>query len=451
MPTTATPATNTRARSASTNRRPHPNLAALKERAFALACTGLRSPAIALRLHVPERTIRRWVNDTLLSLAQDALDPDTSYAPDTSGSSGSSAASGKSNDPNARDGAAASANDSGSPSGDAASPGDIGGPATRPTLIPLERHRALAIESQRAVAATAHAAYDRLMARHDDLLDSLTTILRDSMTSVADSSAAPAPLPPAAALLTRLIAQLEAGATHHLRIAQTAHRDAARFQGVTAYAQTDARLTATEAHAEANAEANAEPDDDAEQEGGLVPIKWVDPNAPKEVGLIPRSTFDANAAIDELCSGPVSALDKLKQTNNIKSSDDDDDDEQDEGSILAAIIAEQVAGDALAAAPAAASSLPSATGPATSPATGPATNAATSPATPLDERRSPYPTTGETASESAPEYLYEERQRLSEERRALLERLARTRYPPLTLPRSNTIGAFFMRNPRYVF
>src|SRR5690349_17362722 len=96
--TLGTPAAGTRGRSARVNRRPHPNLAALKVRAIAITCRGLHSPAIALLLSVPERTIRRWINDTLLSLAQDALDPNCDSA-----ASETSAASDASAKPNNRD------------------------------------------------------------------------------------------------------------------------------------------------------------------------------------------------------------------------------------------------------------------------------------------------------------------------------------------------------------
>jgi hypothetical protein len=476
---------NTHARSARVNRRPHPNLAALKERAFALTCTGLRSPAIALQLGVPERTIRRWVNSTLLSLAQNALDPDGDCDPDLSDTSAATDATAKPNKPNDPDHTGAAEN----PSGPAASAGNTAGDTaninTRPTPLPLERHRALAIERQLAVAVTANAAYDRLMARYDDLLDALTGTLRDHLTMHVDGSAAPASLPPSAALLTRLVGQLEAGATRHLRIAQAAHRDAARFQGVPAYAQTDARLTAAEAHASAT----AEPEDDAEQGVHHVPIEWVDPNDPTKVGLVPRNTFDAKAAIDELCNGPTSSLDRLQETGGAENNDDkddadadDDEDEQDEDAILAGIIAEQVALNS----PVAASATSAATVPATAPATGthdsspdpsprkwvpgsgrtswraapsgaistarsvPATGAATPPATYLDERRSPHSTTGDTAPESESWQSYEQRQRLREEGVPFVQSLSSTRPPP-TLPRSNTIAALFLRNPHYVF
>lgn len=46
----------------------------LRERAFTLYCQGLRSPAIAATLGVPERTIRSWITATLDTLAGDAQD-----------------------------------------------------------------------------------------------------------------------------------------------------------------------------------------------------------------------------------------------------------------------------------------------------------------------------------------------------------------------------------------
>ncbi|MGZ6392221.1 MAG: helix-turn-helix domain-containing protein, partial [Ktedonobacterales bacterium] len=70
--------------------RAHPDQAALKERAFALSCIGLRSPAIAAQLGVSERTIRHWNYTTLRTLALDATglssDLDTPTDPHASGS-----------------------------------------------------------------------------------------------------------------------------------------------------------------------------------------------------------------------------------------------------------------------------------------------------------------------------------------------------------------------------
>ena len=269
------------------DRRAHPDQAALKERAFALSCLGHRSPAIAIQLGIPERTIRHWLNSTLSSLAQN---------PDGAGDSGD--------------------------------PGDTGDiPADTPTAAgypfgaadQLERLRALAIERQLTIALTARAAYDRIMARHDLLLDHLTNLLLATPSSTAEHDnlsnhgaraslpSAPAPMPatsvasatsisaaseepagspslaPAAALMARLIPQLGAAASRQLHIAQVAHREVARLQGVTTYAQTGAHLTATAEHAAVAAgEAGAQ-----QEPGGHIPIRF----------------FDAKAALDAIC-GP---------------------------------------------------------------------------------------------------------------------------------------------------
>lgn len=53
--------------------RAHPDQAVLNERAFALSCIGLRSPATAAQLGVSERTSRHWNYTTLRTLALDAI------------------------------------------------------------------------------------------------------------------------------------------------------------------------------------------------------------------------------------------------------------------------------------------------------------------------------------------------------------------------------------------
>ena len=401
--------------SSSTNRparRPHPNLAALQEQAFSLTCSGLRSPAIAAQLGVPERTIRRWINTTLLTLAQDAADPDRELDDSTH------------LDPSHTTDTAATLATTSSAAPEA---------PHAPTPGPLERLRALAIEGQLSIAHTTRAAYDRLMARHDQLLDQLTSVLLANLTPTAPAQntdaagtvatiGAPAPLPPAAALLGRLIPQIEASAIRQLRLAQAAHREVARLQGVTTYAQAGARLAATAEHAAAD----TQPEHVDDQKVEYVPIEWVDPNDPNAEGLVPRHKFDANAAIDELCNGPRSSYDIADESD-----DDDDDDEKDEDAILADIIAEQAALNPPAA--------PSATVPATAPATNPATG--------REQREQPVSPEAAVARQRR---VQEERERLLAQEYSLMKQLAELKNAGNVSPHK-TIAARFMGNPHYVF
>jgi hypothetical protein len=240
--------------------RAHPDQAALKERAFALSCIGLRSPAIAAQLGVSERTIRHWNYTTLRTLALDATDasPDLSLSADLD---------------------ATSAGDAG-----ATAPGDAATDASSTAPNLMEHHRALAIERQLDIAVTARAAYDRLMAQHDHLLAqyiaacdanlAATVTATATATATADADSPTPLLPAAVASMARLIPQLAGSATRQLQIAQAAHREVARLQGVTTYAQTDARLTAE--YEAKQAQQAAAPD---EEQGGHVPIRFFDPSA----------------------------------------------------------------------------------------------------------------------------------------------------------------------------
>jgi hypothetical protein len=261
--------------------RAHPDQAALKERAFALSCIGLRSPAIAAQLGVSERTIRHWNYTTLRTLALDAtgLSPDLD-APTNADVSGTTASTG----PEAPTGTAS----------------ETAAPA--PDTYRMEYHRALAIERQLDIAVTARAGYDRLMAQHDHLLAQYiaacdanlaatatvaATALATAGTAAtaagaADEASPTPPLPAAVASMARLLPRLASSAARQLQIAQAAHREVARLQGVTSYAQTDARLAAE--YEAKQAQQAADPD---EEQGGLVPIHF----------------FDAKAAIDDIC-GP---------------------------------------------------------------------------------------------------------------------------------------------------
>lgn len=227
------------------DRRSRPNQAALKERAFALSCIGHRSPTIAAQLGVPERTIRHWISTTLLTLAQDATAP-------VPGAAGDAQPGGASNSGNATD--------------------DNDQPATPSRM---ERLRALAIERQLDIAVAARAAYDRLMAQHDHLLAQLTAVCDANIAACAAAAdvSDPPPLPPAATLMTRLLPQLAASATRQLHLAQAAHREVARIQGVTAYAQIHARLAAE--YDATQAQHDAAP---AEDEYTLVPIQFINPD-----------------------------------------------------------------------------------------------------------------------------------------------------------------------------
>ncbi|MGZ3666297.1 MAG: hypothetical protein ACXVDA_17650, partial [Ktedonobacterales bacterium] len=130
---------------------------------------------------------------------------------------------------------------------------------------------------------TARAAYDRLMAQHNHLLaqyiaacdTNLSTTATALATAATADEANPAPpLPAAVASMARLIPQLASSASRQLQIAQAAHREVARLQGVTTYAQTDARLSAE--YEAGQAQQAAAP---AEEQGGHVPIHFFDPSA----------------------------------------------------------------------------------------------------------------------------------------------------------------------------
>ncbi|MGZ6286222.1 MAG: hypothetical protein ACXWQ5_23380, partial [Ktedonobacterales bacterium] len=238
--------------------RAHPDQAALKERAFALSCIGLRSPAIAAQLGVSERTIRHWNYTTLRTLALDATglssDLDT---PTDSHASGSTT-------PTDTDAPTSTAPETAAPA---------------PDTYRMEYHRALAIERQLDIAVTARAVYDRLMAQHDHLLAQYIAAcdanLAATATAATTDEASPAPpLPAAVASMARLIPQLASSAARQLQIAQAAHREVARLQGVTTYAQTDARLSAE--YETRQAQQAVAP---AEEQGGHVPIHFFNPSA----------------------------------------------------------------------------------------------------------------------------------------------------------------------------
>ncbi|MGZ3667646.1 MAG: hypothetical protein ACXVDA_24540 [Ktedonobacterales bacterium] len=237
------------------DRRAHPEQAALKERAFALSCIGHRSPAIAVRLGIPERTIRRWNRATLQTLALDATDasPDLSLTANLDVPATADAG--------------------------AAAPSDATPDPSSMTPDLMEYHRALAIERQLDIAVTARAAYDRLMAQHDHLLAQYIAAcdanLAATATAATTDEASPAPpLPAAVASMARLIPQLASSAARQLQIAQAAHREVARLQGVTTYAQTDARLSAEYEAKQAHQAAAP-----VEEQGGHVPIRFFDPSA----------------------------------------------------------------------------------------------------------------------------------------------------------------------------
>jgi hypothetical protein len=109
----------------------------LRDQAWTLHCQGLRSPAIAKQLHVPERTVRDWLQRLKERLAEEAQE--TEEAAET-------AASGTGNDDKAADSARAN----------------------------HTAQRALAVERHLAVAVAAWADHDRLTtlaeraADHDD-------------------------------------------------------------------------------------------------------------------------------------------------------------------------------------------------------------------------------------------------------------------------------------------
>ena len=152
---------------------------ALKDRAFDLYSRGFHSPAIAAQLGVPERTIRNWVQTIIQQLAQDDV-------------------------------------------------------AANPEIA--RQQRALAIESQRAVVATAWTAYQQLS---------------DSYTRLMDRALAPTNSQP-----ERLIAsvnRLAATAARHLAVVVSANREIARLQGqAVAQAARDQHAASRQAAADAS-------------------------------------------------------------------------------------------------------------------------------------------------------------------------------------------------------
>lgn len=132
----------------------HPR--ALKDRAFDLYSRGFRSPAIAAQLGVPERTIRNWVQSIIQQLAQDDV-------------------------------------------------------AANPEIA--RQQRALSIESQRAVAATAWTAYQQLS-------DAYISLMARALT-------------PTNSQPERLLAsvnRLAATAARHLAVVVSANREIAHPQ-----------------------------------------------------------------------------------------------------------------------------------------------------------------------------------------------------------------------------
>ncbi|MGZ3679700.1 MAG: helix-turn-helix domain-containing protein [Ktedonobacterales bacterium] len=151
---------------------------ALKDRAFDLYAHGFRSPAIAAQLGVSERTIRNWLQITIQQLAQDDVTANPEIA---------------------------------------------------------RQQRALAIESQRAVAATAWTSYQQL---------------NDAYTRLMSRALAPTNSQP-----ERLLAginRLASTAARHLAVVISANREIARIQGQAVTQATREQHAATQ---QANAEA----------------------------------------------------------------------------------------------------------------------------------------------------------------------------------------------------
>ncbi|HEX8032717.1 MAG TPA: helix-turn-helix domain-containing protein, partial [Ktedonobacterales bacterium] len=127
-----------------------------RDRAYTLHLQGYRSPAIAAHLHVPERTIRHWIQQTNQDLnALPALD-------DLTGAT----------DPDQQDALSTAATDL------AASPLSLWergqGVRSAATLTTLQHQRTLAVERHRARSAAAWALHDQLRATLDPFLARLS-------------------------------------------------------------------------------------------------------------------------------------------------------------------------------------------------------------------------------------------------------------------------------------
>lgn len=171
---------------------------ASKARAFDLYCQGLHSPAIAAELGISERTIRNWVQTTIQQLAQD----DDTANPETA-----------------------------------------------------RQQRALAIESQRAVVATAWAAYHQLSAAYTRILSLAlaptstqpqpAAAACNTAAAVNEASVLMASLPDPQRLLANAN-RLAGAAARHLALVISANREIARLQGQAAAQATREQRAATQ-------------------------------------------------------------------------------------------------------------------------------------------------------------------------------------------------------------
>jgi hypothetical protein len=153
-----------------------PGLRDVRDRAWTLYCQGQRSPAIAQQLHVPERTVRDWLQRIREQLAEEADE-----AADDSEDSGASHAA----------------------------------------------QLAIAVERHLAVAVAAWADHDRLAHAQQLILAQLESAASTPSASVSPGSSGSSVVDAAAAL-----ARLSAAGTRALAVALAAQRAVARLQGL---------------------------------------------------------------------------------------------------------------------------------------------------------------------------------------------------------------------------
>jgi Putative ATPase subunit of terminase (gpP-like) len=188
-----------------------------RDRAYTLHLQGYRSPAIAAHLHVPERTIRHWIQMTNQDInalpALDSLDGLT--------------------DPDQQEQQAGVPTDANATTPTATL-------TTLTTLTTLQHQRTLAIERHRARSAAAWALHDQLRATLDPFLARLSerlllhTQYPDDADHVSMSTLelAGGPLSPAFRAMYHMLPGIITGLTRSLALAERADLQIDRLQGI---------------------------------------------------------------------------------------------------------------------------------------------------------------------------------------------------------------------------